>query len=83
MIESQLKNKTISSSFIDKKADHGIQYEYKIIALDEAGHFSNSAFTYKIMTTPKNTPADIKIRKILPTVSESNTPMANYLTIHL
>ena len=33
MIESQLKNKGISSSFIDKKAEYGIQYEYKIICL--------------------------------------------------
>lgn len=60
MIESQLKNKGISSSFIDKKAEYGIQYEYKIIALDDAGHFSNSAFTYKIMTATKNMHADIK-----------------------
>jgi fibronectin type 3 domain-containing protein len=60
LIESQSKTKNTVSSFADKKVEDGTEYEYKIVAIDDAGLVSNSAFTYKIMTVAKNTPADIK-----------------------
>lgn len=59
IIESKAFTKFLSSSYTDKTAKQGIEYEYKILAQDDAGHYSTSAFTYKVKTIALSTPADI------------------------
>lgn len=86
LIESQSKNKNAVSSFIDKKVEAGIEYEYKIVAVDDAGLISNTAFNYKIRANAKNAPADIidflltaEGSKAMLTWKSSAPPKAQYI----
>ena len=60
VLDSRSSLKSDASSFTDRSVKQHIEYEYKILAQDDAGHYSNAAFTYKIKTITKEEAADIK-----------------------
>ncbi len=59
VLDTKTTKNSTTSTFIDRSVKPGIEYEFKILAQDDAGHYSNSAFTYKIKTVAKDIIADV------------------------